>query len=235
MLIYEDGRTQRIETSSRAGGNLMEVSGGKTENGIVIGNTYDKYGTRNPIARRMVAGFDRALSGLVKKIKPHTIHEVGCGEGYWVTRWNKEGFDARGTDFSHQVIEMARTNGRSNGVDESRFEARSIYDVTPGRDSAELIVCCEVLEHLQAPENAMQALQRIVERDLIISVPREPLWCILNMARGKYLSGLGNTPGHLQNWSQRGIISLASQRFDIVEVLSPLPWTMLHCRPKKKQ
>ncbi|MBZ9922657.1 hypothetical protein LB579_33925 [Mesorhizobium sp. BR1-1-7] len=59
----------------------MKVAGGQAEDGIVIGNTYDKYGTRNLIARRMVAGFDGALSGLVAKVGPATIHEVGCGEG----------------------------------------------------------------------------------------------------------------------------------------------------------
>ncbi|QKC91426.1 class I SAM-dependent methyltransferase [Mesorhizobium sp. NZP2234] len=213
----------------------MKVAGGKAEDGVVIGNTYDKYGTRNPIARRMVAGFDDALSGLVAKANPATIHEVGCGEGYWVMRWLGQAIDARGTDFSTQVIGMARENARGRGMDPGRFAVRSIYEVKPERDSADLIVCCEVMEHLEDPQKALQALQRVAGSDLILSVPREPLWRALNLARGKYISALGNTPGHLQHWSQRGFVSLVSQFFEVVEVLSPLPWTMLHCKPRKRR
>ncbi|AZO48398.1 MAG: methyltransferase domain-containing protein [Mesorhizobium sp.] len=213
----------------------MKVAGGQAEDGIVIGNTYDKYGTRNPIARRMVQGFEGALSGLVAKVRPATIHEVGCGEGYWIMRWLGQGIDARGTDFSAQVIGMAKENARGQGMDHGRFTVRSIYDVTPEHDSADLIVCCEVMEHLEEPQKALLALQRIVRSDLILSVPREPLWRVLNLARGKYVSALGNTPGHLQHWSQRGIVSLVSQFFDVTETLSPLPWTMLHCKSKNRR
>lgn len=212
----------------------MKVAGGQAEDGIVIGNTYDKYGTRNPIARRMVEGFESSLSGLVSKTNPGSIHEVGCGEGYWVMRWLGQDIDARGSDFSTQVIGMAQENARARGLAPERFAVRSIYDVEPERDTADLIVCCEVMEHLEQPQRALQALQRITTSDLILSVPREPLWRVLNLARGKYVSALGNTPGHLQHWSRRGFISLASRFFDVVEVVSPLPWTMLHCKPKKR-
>jgi 2-polyprenyl-3-methyl-5-hydroxy-6-metoxy-1,4-benzoquinol methylase len=212
---------------------MMEVAGGRSEHGIVIGNTYDKYGTRNPIARRLVAGFDEALTGLVRKIKPTRLHEVGCGEGYWVLRWLGEGIDARGTDFSTQVIAMAKANARRQGADPERFTVRSIYDMDPRTDAAGLVVCCEVMEHLEEPERALEALSHVVRSDLIISVPREPVWRALNLARGKYIGALGNTPGHLQHWSKHGVTALASRYFDVVEVLSPLPWTMLHCRRRR--
>lgn len=212
----------------------IKVAGGQAEDGIVIGNTYDKYGTSNPIARWLVNGFDTTLSGLVAKIAPASIHEVGCGEGYWVSRWLEQGIDARGTDFSTQVIAMARAEAGRRGLDEARYEVRSIYDVTPARDSADLIVCCEVMEHLEESERALRALAGIVTDDLIVSVPREPLWRALNMARGKYLTDLGNTPGHLNHWSRRAIVSLVGRYFDIVEVRSPLPWTMIHCRRRRQ-
>lgn len=208
----------------------MKVAGGQAEDGIVIGNTYDKYGTKNPIARKLVAGFDDALNHLVKKIAPKAIHEVGCGEGYWVLRWLDEGYDARGTDFSIQVIDMAQANAKAHGVAPQRFSVRSIYDVTPEQDTADLIVCCEVMEHLEEPERALKALSGIATADVIISVPREPLWRVLNVARGKYISDFGNTPGHLQHWSRHGIVSLVGRYFDVVEILAPLPWTMLHCK-----
>jgi len=77
----------------------------------------------------------------------------------------------------------------------------------------------------------LQALQRIVGRHLIVSVPNEPLWSVLNLARGKYVTHWGNTPGHIQRWSKDGFIRVITKYFDVIEVRSPLPWTMLLCQP----
>ena len=208
----------------------MKISGGLEENGIVVGNAYDKYGSQNPIVRRIMQGFDDALSELVEKAKPSSIHEIGCGEGFWVLKWQQLGMAARGSDFSKQAIELAHANASEQGINTELFEVRSIYDLDPGYDSADLVVCCEVLEHLEHPEEGLLALQSITTKNLIVSVPREPIWRFLNMARGKYILDWGNTPGHLQHWSRRGFMNLVSKYFLIEEVKTPLPWTMLLCR-----
>jgi len=211
----------------------MKIAGGMAEEGIVIGNTYDKYGSKNPIVRRIMTGFSGALSSLVTHAKPRSIHEVGCGEGYWVRLWNIQGIAARGSDFSEKVIELARENSKEGHLSEEAFFVRSIYDLEQGRDSADLLVCCEVLEHVENPEAGLAALQRAASNYVIVSVPREPIWRVLNMIRGKYWGQLGNTPGHLNHWSSRSFIRLVSRYFDIVEVKKPLPWTMLLCRVRR--
>lgn len=210
----------------------MKLARGLKEEGVVVGNTYDKYGSRNPVVRKIMAGYANALSELVAKASPATIHEVGCGEGYWVLRWLSQGHIARGSDFSTQVIELARSNALEQGLSPAVFEARSIYDLEAPQDNADLIVCCEVLEHLENPEDALRALQRVIDKHLILSVPREPVWRILNLARGKYPGSLGNTPGHVQHWSKAGILRLVARYFQIVEIKNPLPWTMLLCRKR---
>jgi len=210
----------------------MKISGGEKEGGVVIGNTYDKYGSKNPIVKWMMNGFHGSLTELVQLASPQDIHEIGCGEGYWVMQWNQNGIKARGSDFSSQVIDFARKNAIENGLSPSSYEQKSIYDVDAENDSADLIVCCEVLEHLDDPEEALRALQRITKKYVILSVPKEPVWCGLNILRGKYLAKLGNTPGHIQHWSSSSFINLVSQHFDIVEVKKPFPWTMLLCIPK---
>lgn len=211
----------------------VKISGGAQEDGIVVGNAYDKYGSRNPIVKWIMGGFEAALSALVAKASPTTIHEIGCGEGFWVLRWNKQGIAARGCDFSAHVIEIARENALERGLRPTLFEIRSIYDLEAARDSANLVICCEVLEHLEYPEAGLQALQRVVNQHLIVSVPREPLWCALNLARGKYIADWGNTPGHIQHWSKDSFIRLVSRYFEVVEIKNPLPWTMLLCRPRR--
>lgn len=210
----------------------MKISGGLEEDGIVVGNAYDKYGSKNPIARWLMRGFSGALSDLVEKARPRTINEVGCGEGYWVLEWNRMGMDARGSDFSAKVIELAKINAQASGLQTSLFSVQSIYDLDAKRDGADLVVCCEVLEHLEDPRAGLAALQRVVTDHLIVSVPREPIWRVLNMARGKYLRDFGNTPGHVQHWSAGSFYKLVGEYFDVLESRKPLPWTMLLCRAK---
>lgn len=206
------------------------ISSGIEEKGFVVGNNYDKYSSRNPIARWLIHGFTGALSSLVQKAAPKTIHEIGCGEGYWTMNWRLQGIDARGSDFSEKIIALAKDNARAQGVSPSIFSQRSIYDIQPCEDSADLIVCCEVLEHLEDPQAGLAALLRVTTNHIILSVPREPIWCAMNMARGKYWSSLGNTPGHIQNWSSDAFIKIVGEHFVIEEVCKPLPWTMLLCK-----
>jgi 2-polyprenyl-3-methyl-5-hydroxy-6-metoxy-1,4-benzoquinol methylase len=209
----------------------VRISGGAKEDGIVVGNVFDKYGSLNPVVKWMINGFESALSEFVTEVSPRSIHEIGCGEGYWILRWNEQGFRARGCDFSKHVIEIARENANGRGLSPSLFESRSIYDLDAKRDSADLVVCCEVLEHLEDPEAGLQALKMVVNQYLILSAPSEPLWRALNLVRGKYISDWGNTPGHIQHWSKNAFVQLVSKYFDVARVKSPLPWTMLLSRP----
>ena len=39
--------------------------------GTVTGNTYDKYGSTNPVVRRLMAGFERTLDALLGEAAPH--------------------------------------------------------------------------------------------------------------------------------------------------------------------
>ena len=181
------------------------------------GNVYDKYGTRNPIARRLMAAFMADLDELVERTGAREAHEVGCGEGELSIRLAGRGLRVRGTDASPQVLGEARLRARAAGAE---------------RHGAELIVCCEVLEHLPDAERALAKLTELARPWLIASVPREPLWRALNLARLSYVRDLGNTPGHLNHWSKRAFLRLLETRFEVVEVRGPPPWTMALCRAR---
>jgi 2-polyprenyl-3-methyl-5-hydroxy-6-metoxy-1,4-benzoquinol methylase len=211
----------------------IQIAGGERDGGIVIGNTYDKYGSRNPIVQLMMQGFHKALSDLVAKAAPNSIHEIGCGEGYWVCKWSREGRAVRGSDFSPMVIDLACANAVAQGLQANLFSVGSIYELDPAKDAADLLVCCEVFEHLENPHLGLQALERTVQNHLILSVPREPIWRFLNMARGRYLRDFGNTPGHLQHWSKNAFLRMVEHHFDVLDIRTPLPWTILLCRPKR--
>jgi 2-polyprenyl-3-methyl-5-hydroxy-6-metoxy-1,4-benzoquinol methylase len=193
------------------------------------GNVYDKYGTSNPVARRLMAGFMRQLDELVDRTGATEAHEVGCGEGELAIRLARRGIHMRGTDAFPQVLDEARRRAAAAGV-EIDFEATPVEQLEPARHCAELIVCCEVLEHLEDPERALEVLAGLARPWLIASVPREPLWRALNLARLSYVGDLGNTPGHLNHWSKREFVRFLTRRFEVVTVQIPLPWTMALCR-----
>ena len=201
--------------------------------GNVAGNHYDKYQSSNPIARKLMAGFMGGFDALVDRTNAPTAYEVGCGEGHLSMRLLSRGIDARGMDVEEEVVAEANESARAAGHGE-RFTSGSVYDFSPGEIAADLIVCCEVLEHLPDPARALDILSKQQARHWLFSVPREPIWRVLNLARGKYIGQLGNTPGHIQHWSSRSFRAFVSTRFEIVDMRKPLPWTMVLCRPKAR-
>jgi SAM-dependent methyltransferase len=193
------------------------------------GNVYDKYATRNPVERRLVGGFIEALLELVDRTGAREAHEVGCGEGELTMRLARRGLRARGSDLSADVVAEAGRRADSAGL-EIPFKASGVTELRPETDAAELVVCCEVLEHVEDPERGLDALAALATPWLIVSVPREPLWRALNLARLAYVRDLGNTPGHLNHWSKAAFLRFLGDRLEVVETRSPLPWTMALCR-----
>lgn len=208
----------------------MSVASAQTDD-VVAGNVYPKYTTRNPLARLLVANFTRNLRRLVRRTGARQLHEVGCGEGFLARQLAADGYQVRGSDVSPTTIAEARQ--RSAGITPRiAFQVADLYRLDPARDAAELVICCEVLEHLPDTAKALEVLKRLARPHLIVSVPKEPLWRALNLARGKYWSDLGDTPGHLQHWSSRDFVALLEQHLDVVEICTPLPWTMARCQAR---
>lgn len=201
------------------------------EDGIIAGNLRDKYKAQNPIEKYLVRNFLDSLNKLVSETGAMKIHEVGCGEGNLCVIWAKQNRVVVGSDFSQQVIAKAMDNAKKSNVD-IQFKAVSIYDLTPEKDAAELIVCSEVLEHLKDPQKAVSILAQLANPYLIVSVPREPLWSFLNLISGKYVPHLGNTPGHIHRWSKASFLGLLSSYVSIIRVLTPIPWTIALCRSR---
>lgn len=198
---------------------------GKKEGGIYIGNQIDKSDIENPIGRFLVRRFDAALMAALVDLNPQSIHEVGCGEA----RLSKMiasnlGVPVFATDFSESIVR----NNTENGIHGVEFECKSIYDLDAETDPRDIIMCCEVLEHLEYPEEGLGKLCELGARSYIFSVPREPTWRWLNLIRGAYVANLGNTPGHLNHWSKASFASfLAEGGFEVLQWHNPFPWLMV--------
>jgi 2-polyprenyl-3-methyl-5-hydroxy-6-metoxy-1,4-benzoquinol methylase len=201
-----------------------------SRDGVVTGNTYDKYGSSNPLVRRLMNGFERDLDELLELASPGSLLDVGCGEGVLVHRWAARLGAARvvGIDLEEESIQAGWAERQAPNLEYRVMEAANL----PFADGEfELVSAIEVLEHLPDPEHTLSEMARCARGHLLVSVPREPLWRMLNMARGAYWPALGNTPGHLNHWSRRSFVELLSRHGEVVEVRSPFPWTMLLVRP----
>jgi 2-polyprenyl-3-methyl-5-hydroxy-6-metoxy-1,4-benzoquinol methylase len=200
-----------------------------SRDGIVTGNTYDKYNSTNPLTRRLMAGFERDLEELLGLADPGSLLDVGCGEGVLVHRWAQRLPERRvvGIDLEEESIQAGWAERQAPNLEYRVMRAENLPFAENEFDLASAI---EVLEHVPDPEHTLAEMARCAERHLLVSVPREPLWRALNMARGAYWRELGNTPGHLNHWSRRSFTSLLARHGTVAEVRSPFPWTMLLVR-----
>lgn len=189
----------------------------------IVGNVYDKYGTRNPVARLLMRGFLDAVTDLYCASAPTSVLEVGCGEGrlaqHLFTHGRRpERFVACDLDLGHLAPDLDAA---------IEVHEASIYALPWPDRSFDLVICCEVLEHLDDPRAGLAELARVTARRVLLSTPWDPVWRALNMLRGRYLGRLGNTPGHVQHFTRRGLERLASTQLRILERRTPLPWTIL--------
>jgi 2-polyprenyl-3-methyl-5-hydroxy-6-metoxy-1,4-benzoquinol methylase len=200
-----------------------------SEDGVVTGNTYDKYGSGNPVVRRLMDGFERDLDELFELAAPSSVLDFGCGEGVLVHKWAQRLGDRRvvGIDLQEASIQSGWAERQAPNL-----EYRVVEDAKLpfAADEFDLASAIEVLEHVPDPEQTLAEMARCAASHLLVSVPREPLWRMLNVARGAYWPALGNTPGHLNHWSRRAFVRLLSRHGEVVEVRSPFPWTMLLVR-----
>ncbi len=197
-----------------------------TEDRVPGGNAYDKHGTRNPVARRLVRGFDRAVDELVDSASPASILDVGCGEGHAAARWARRYPAARvvAVDPADDRLQKSWSRLACPNLDFQSSDAASLPFAT---SSFDLVTGLEVLEHLRDPRAALAEMRRCAARRIVVSVPREPLWRGLNLLRGAYWRDSGNSPGHLHHWSRRAFVALAGEHGHVAAVRSPLPWTVV--------
>jgi SAM-dependent methyltransferase len=198
--------------------------------GTVTGNTYDKYGSTNPVVRRLMAGFEGTLEELFTQADPQSLLDVGCGEGVLTHQWAQRLGDERrvvGIDLDDPALHAEWAKRTAPNLE---YRVMKAENLPFANDEFETATAIEVLEHVPDAEHTVAEMARVAKRWLLVSVPREPLWRGLNMARGAYWKDLGNTPGHVNHWSKRSFVALLSRHGEVVQARSPFPWTMLLVR-----
>jgi ubiquinone/menaquinone biosynthesis C-methylase UbiE len=205
------------------------VTGGIAHDPVPTGNTYDKYGSKNPVVRRLMEGFESTLDELWAKAAPESILDVGCGEGVLTERWadRLNGGRIVGIDLDDPKLRAEWEHRQRANLE---YKVEDATHLSFADDEFDMASAIEVLEHVPDPERTVAEMTRVARRWVLVSVPREPLWRGLNMARGAYVKDLGNTPGHVNRWSKRSFVQMLSRHGKVEEARSPFPWTMLLVR-----
>ncbi len=188
------------------------------------------------VGRRLLDGYFKAVADIVDRSQVSSLEqasaiEIGCGEGFSTQRLAAllpGNVTLEASEYVGHMIPKAQTNNPGMRVTEE-----SVYDLQHADNSFDIVFLLEVLEHLDFADKGLAELKRVTKAGgyIVLGVPREYLWCGLNLARLKYVRRLGNTPGHLNHWSARGIKKYVEKHFGPVEVVrTPLPWTLLLAR-----
>jgi ubiquinone/menaquinone biosynthesis C-methylase UbiE len=187
-------------------------------------DNYKKHTSKNPLQRFLIEKFFNALVYEVRSRNPIRILDVGCGEGFTLERLRKEGIGQvlEGIDAQKSVVELGKITHPKLTLREE-----SIYALPYEDNSFDMVLCTEVLEHLEHPENALKELYRVCGRYCVITVPNEPFFQTANFLRGKNLSRFGNDIEHIQHWSTRGITKFVGKLFSIQKVKAPFPWSLI--------
>lgn len=183
-----------------------------------------KYEDTSFISKYLVDSYFKSVEKLILKANCiESAHEIGSGEGRSTLRLNKMVTNLTASEYVEDLVGLAQKNNPTLTI----FQ-ESAYKLKYENSSVDMVFLLEVLEHLDYPEAALEEIKRISIKYLILGVPREPLWCFLNMCRFKYLTDFGNTPGHLNHWSKKSLVKLIEKKFGkVIAVESPIPWTIV--------
>ncbi len=196
---------------------------GKTTN-------FEKHTTKNPIGKLFLNNF---LNTVVKTTRPLNIEkvlDVGCGEGFTLARLKKEkiGKSFEGIDNLDESIEIAKKIHPDLDIKKG-----DIYKLPYKDNSFDLVICTEVLEHLENPRKAYRELLRVSRKYVLLSVPNEPFFTIQRIARFQNILHLGAHPEHIQHWTIRAFMKFVKIReVKLVTRKLPIPWTMVIIKKK---
>lgn len=183
-----------------------------------------KHTSKNPVIRSMMRTYYRDVCTAAELARTSTILDAGCGEGFTTTKVADHLPEAHilAADMQPEYIEFARENHSRKNI---TFKVAELNELSRS-SSFNLVMCTQVLEHLPDYDAAMKLLCSLSDSHVLITVPNEPWFRIGNLLRLKYVTSLGNTPGHINHWSKNGLKKLLS-RFGTIEFLkTSTVWTV---------
>lgn len=195
---------------------------------------FQKYYPQNPLKKYFLDNFLKKLQFLATENRPASILDLGCGEGV-VMNYLRESLPQSyfvGIDISAPALEIAQSLNP-----DAEFHKISLYDLSPlYKKRFDLVLCLETLEHLQEPDRALNQITRVSTKEVIISVPDEPLFSLLaviyNLPTLSWEKISQRDLGHVQHFSMASLKKLVNEHLRVVSTYRPPPWLLIKTRPK---
>ena len=153
-------------------------------------------------------------------IQGEVILDIGCGEGLTLEKIVKFFPDRRiwGVDTEPENIEICRKHGLP-------VVQTSVFALPFPKNSIDCVLFSEVIEHLDAPEDAIREIQRILKPQgkMIIIFPNDLMFKVSRLMVGMFREAFYD-PGHVMQWTPSGMRNLLSKYDLSIAASSNLPF-----------
>lgn len=191
-------------------------------------SNYAKHTSKNPLQRYLINRFYRVLLAYAGETAADYTLDAGCGEGFTLDKLRraKLGGQLAGFDASETAVKTGMQM-----FPDIRLATGNIYHIKKKDKSFDLVICSEVLEHLENPGKALAELRRVSRNYLLLTVPWEPWFQLTNFLLGKYIRRWGNHPEHINHWNLSSFIRLLAQhKLTVLRASVSFPWVLVLAR-----
>jgi ubiquinone/menaquinone biosynthesis C-methylase UbiE len=193
---------------------------------VVNSNMHNKYLTGSKLIRFVSQLHMASLIRLIAALKGHaplTVASIGCGDSYVnaAILLNCKNVKAiTGLDIDRDSLKLSSIVYNQNNLGQTLVQG-SIYSLPFETGEFDLVICSEVIEHLDNPSVALLELRRIAKKYCLLSVPNDFIFRSSNLVRLYYLRDLGNTPGHIQHFGILSFVGFVKKYFRVLSVQLP--------------
>lgn len=160
--------------------------------------------------------FNRATicAGILKKYKSHgTLLDIGCSYGFYLNIFRRKGYRCFGIDPLKRPVDYAKKTLRLS-VKQTNLENLN------GRKKYDVITLFDVLEHLPNPQETIQKIKKILNKDGIIIFQTPNYQSLMSRFTGNRWFWL-LVPQHLFLYSVHSLKFLLNKNgFSILEIYS---------------
>lgn len=183
-----------------------------------------KYAEKSIVSSYANKLFKQTIQDMLRTTSINSVLDVGCGEGVSMQATSRvlPAIKLVGFDLDYRRVKI----GRLTEANANLFVGNT-HNIPFSNSSFDFVLCLETLEHVGEPEIAIGEIARVTSRYALFSVPNEPWWRLGNMARLKYLTKFGNTPGHINHWTANNFKKMIESKFTILKSAHPFLWTFV--------
>lgn len=189
-----------------------------------------KYTDRNPLQRLSLGAFHDGLAEAIKALAPASLLDFGCGEAFLLDRLLERGVALDGyVGVDLRADALAEARARHPAL---RFEDADLFTFPGDGRRFDLVLASQVLEHLPDPDRFLARLCALSSGRLLFTVPHEPWFRLMNLARGRDIVRFGNHPEHVNHWDPDSFAAFVEPRAVVERVWTAFPFVLLQARPR---